>query len=414
MNRSILHVDGDAFFVGCELAHRPNLRGKPVVVGEDKGIACAMSYEAKALGITRAMPIFKIRKLCPQVIILPNNFRLYRLYSGRMVSIVRRFTSIVEAYSIDECFADLTGQDKVLGIPYEQIALNIKEALHAELGMTFSVGLSVNKVLAKVASKWQKPNGLKVIQKEDIFSCLLKVPIAKVWGIGRSTTQYCIGLGIHSAGDLFNKTEGYIAAHFSKPLLELWRELRGELVLAVHAGPHNTQKSFMSTSTFRPPVSDMSYLLRELSKHAEKVCRHARRDGVFARRASFFIKKQAMQVHRYHSVEIIFDYPVAVGESVVSEIRKRFSGIFEENELYRATGVTLFDVVPQAMLYEDLFSMNTHGTRMNNIESYIDTNIRSRYGSDSVQIGSSVKKKSGKSSYVRNSRSGIFILRKIS
>src|SRR6266704_1894990 len=111
--RAILHVDGDAFFASCEQSRDPKLRGKPVITGKERGIVSSMSYEAKARGVTRAMKLSEVRKLCPDAIILPSDYETYSLYSQRMYEIVRRYTPEIEEYSIDECFADLTGMRRV-------------------------------------------------------------------------------------------------------------------------------------------------------------------------------------------------------------------------------------------------------------------------------------------------------------
>jgi len=115
--RAILHVDGDAFFASCEVARNPALKGKPVVTGQERGIASALTYEAKALGVVRGMSIREIRKRYPSVVVLPSDYATYSLYSRRMYSIVRRYSPCVDEYSIDECFADLTCQDEVLELP---------------------------------------------------------------------------------------------------------------------------------------------------------------------------------------------------------------------------------------------------------------------------------------------------------
>ncbi len=124
--RAILHVDGDAFFAACEVASKPHLRGKPVVTGLERGIASAMTYEAKAMGVKRGMPIFEIRKICPKAIILPSDYETYGFFSIRMYEIVRRYTPEIEEYSIDECFADLTGFRRVCRMSYPQIAAVVK------------------------------------------------------------------------------------------------------------------------------------------------------------------------------------------------------------------------------------------------------------------------------------------------
>src|SRR5688572_18985214 len=185
--RAALHINGDAFFASCEQSRDPQLQGKPVVTGKERGIAASMSYEAKALGITRGMRLFEIKRLCPEAVILPSDYETYSLLSKRFFTIVRRYTPEVEEYSIDECFADLTGLRRPLRLSYEDMAGKLKHELDTELGFTFSVGLAPNKVLSKVASKWQKPSGLTVIPGRDIPRFLRVLPVNAVWGIGSNT-----------------------------------------------------------------------------------------------------------------------------------------------------------------------------------------------------------------------------------
>src|SRR5215813_13240299 len=166
--RAIVHIDADAFFASCEQAVNPTLKGKPVVTGKERGIASAVSYEAKARGVKRGMTIREIKALCPDAIHLPSDYETYSLFSQRMFAIVRRYTPEVEEYSIDECFCDLTGLRRPLRMSYRQMAERIKHELDTALGFTFSVGLAPNKVIAKIASKWQKPSGLTEIPGHSI------------------------------------------------------------------------------------------------------------------------------------------------------------------------------------------------------------------------------------------------------
>src|SRR3989344_488815 len=172
-------MDGDAFFVACEVAKNPKLRGLPVVTGEERGIASALSYEAKALGLKRGDPIFRIKKNYPTVLVLPGDYKSYAEYSRKMFDIVRRYADDVEEYSIDECFAELTGLDRPLYMTYLEIAERIKKEVNEELGLSVSIGLGPSKVLAKVASKWQKPNGLTEILKNTALAFLPPVTLPK-------------------------------------------------------------------------------------------------------------------------------------------------------------------------------------------------------------------------------------------
>jgi len=175
-------MDGDAFFVSCEVAKNPKLKGKPVVTGEERGIVSALSYEAKALGITRGMSIYKVKKDYPRVIVVPGDYKSYAKYSGMMFDIVRRYADDVEEYSIDECFADLTGLDKPLKMSYEEIGQRIKKEINDELGLSVSVGLASSKVLAKVASKYVKPNGFTIIEKNIINHSFVQKNIKEKFG----------------------------------------------------------------------------------------------------------------------------------------------------------------------------------------------------------------------------------------
>ncbi|MCX5843891.1 MAG: DNA polymerase IV, partial [Deltaproteobacteria bacterium] len=161
--RAILHIDGDAFFTSCEEAIHPKLKGKPIITGGERGIVACASYAAKRLGITRGIPLHQAKALCPNIVILPSDYETYSLFSRRMFTIIRRFTPQVEEYSIDEAFADITGMRRALHASYEAITSRIKKEIERELGITVSAGLSITKVLAKVASKHRKPDGFTVI-----------------------------------------------------------------------------------------------------------------------------------------------------------------------------------------------------------------------------------------------------------
>ena len=227
MKRAILHIDGDAFFASCEQARDPSLRGKPVICGKERGIAASMSYEAKDRGVTRAMPLFEIKKLCPDAVFLPSDYETYSLLSERLYSIVRRHTNEVEEYGIDECFIDLTGWDKPWGLDYRQIAEKIKLELDTELGFTFSCGLAETKTLAKVASKWKKPSGLTVIDSTNRLDFLDKWPVEKVWGIGPALTAFLAKYKITTTGQFARANEWWVKGARARPFYDTWCELNG-------------------------------------------------------------------------------------------------------------------------------------------------------------------------------------------
>jgi DNA polymerase-4/DNA polymerase V len=219
-----------------------------------------MSYEAKARGVTRGMMLSDIRKVCPDAIILPSDYETYSLFSKRMYNIVRRYTSEVEEYSIDECFADITGLRRPLHMSYEQIAEAIKHDLDTELGMTFSIGLGPNKLLAKVGSKWKKPSGLTVIPAYRAQEFLGKLNVGKIWGIGPQTTAFLGKFGVVTALDFALKQKEWVITNMSKPYQEIWHELRGEFVYPLNRLEKHDYQRISKTKTFTPPSKDRTIL----------------------------------------------------------------------------------------------------------------------------------------------------------
>ena len=212
-----LHADGDSFFVACELTCRPDLVGLPVVVGGDAGIAVAMSAEAKKLGVTRGMPTFQIKKIYPEVVILPHNFALYREISHKAYEIILSYLDDVEIYSIDECFAKVKHSDIVYFGGAQKLAEEIKNEIKQTLGVTYSFGIGRTKGLAKQASKLQKPNGLVLLlSKEDEIEALKKTSINDIWGIGRKTIPRLQNRGIATAYDFIQYSDDEIQKYFSE------------------------------------------------------------------------------------------------------------------------------------------------------------------------------------------------------
>jgi DNA polymerase-4/DNA polymerase V len=271
-SRAIVHIDGDAFFASCEQSRRPKLQGRPVVTGKERGIAASMSYEAKARGVTRGMRIADIRKVCPEAVILPSDYETYSLLSKRFFAIVRRYTPDVEEYSIDGCFADLTGLRRPLRMSYLKIAERIKRELDAELGFTFSVGLAPNKVVAKIASKWQKPSGLTAIPGRELHRFLAQLPVEKVWGIGPNTTAFLNKHGILTALEFAERQEPWVKKHLSKPFLQIWQELNGQYVFELALGEHETYYTIQKVKTFTPASSDRALVFAQLAKNIENAC----------------------------------------------------------------------------------------------------------------------------------------------
>lgn len=383
---AILHVDGDAFFAGCEVAQNPALQGKPVVVGEEKGIATAVTYEAKALGVTRGMTVWQIRKLYPQVIVLPSHFEIYGTYSMRMNAIVRRYTSEVEEYSIDECFADITGLHTKFGCSYEGIARMIKNDLESDLGMTFSVGVGPTKVIAKVASKWKKPNGFTIIPAEKIHEFLRDIPVGAVWGIGPNTSAYLQKFGIKTALQFAERDKSWVMEVLSKPYQELWHELRGQAVYQVK-NRTDDQKSVMKTRTFRPPSTDKYFVFSQISKNVERVCNKLRRENLFAREVSGFLKTQEFS---YKGFQIRLPHALATPETILKHIKPHFERVWQNNASYRATGIIARSLCRESSVQQDLFGSVEKNKSVTTLYNSIDRLAHKYKDNHLVFLGSSM------------------------
>ncbi len=192
----ILHVDMDAFFTSVEQADDPALRGKPVVIGQSlRGVAAAASYEARKFGVRSAMPIVQAKKLCPQAVFLPGRMSRYKEVSGMVMDVIRGLCPVVEQASVDEAYADLTGTRRLLGPP-EEVGRRLKADILARTGLTCSIGIAPNKFLAKIASDWNKPDGLTVIRPQDVPAFLETLPLAKIPGVGARLQEELRRMGV--------------------------------------------------------------------------------------------------------------------------------------------------------------------------------------------------------------------------
>ena len=384
--RAILHIDADSFFASCEQALNPALKGKPLITGKERGIASAVSIEAKKLGVKRGMSIYEIRKLCPNIIYVPSDYETYSLFSKRMFDVVRRYTSAVEEYSIDECFAELTGLRRPLHMSYEEMASTIQQELAHDLGITFSVGLAPTKVVAKVASKKRKPAGLVAVPGRDLHTFLRDVPVGDVWGIGPQTEALLRRFGVTTALEFARKDGEWVRNTLTKPHVEIWHELRGDSVLPVATGGRDDYQSISKTKTFTPPSTDRNLILAQLSKNTENACIKARRHKLAGKRLIVLLRTQE---YRHAACEISLSRKTANPATLVSLINTHLDAIYKRGVLYRATGVTLADLERDDPDQLDLFGGHVVTERFRKIFDAVDILDRT-YGKHSVFLGTSL------------------------
>lgn len=383
--RAIAHIDGDAFFTSCEEAIHPELRGKPLITGGERGIVACASYPAKKMGVKRGVPLHEARKICPGLIILPSDYETYSLFSRRMFNIMRRFTPDVEEYSIDEAFTDITGMRRALHSSYEEIALRMQKEIERELGITVSVGLSITKVLAKIASKYRKPTGMTVIRGRDIAGYLRNLPVEKVWGIGPATTNYLAKMNIHHALEFASLPEKTVLQKFTKPGVEIWQELRGQSVYPVTAEDKSSYASISKTKTFAPPTNNAEYLFAHLMRNMESACIKARRYGLAPCKIAIFLKKNNFD---FQGSETMLSRPCACPLEFSGIIRNLFVSCFRPEEIYRATGVILLDLKPDTGTQYSLFDDPVQAEKIKELYAVADE-LGEKFGKHTLHLGAS-------------------------
>ena len=349
----ILHLDGDAFFASVVQAINPLLRDKPVVTGKERGIATAISYQAKKCGIRRGMTNQQMKKLCPDLVLIESDYETYSLFSQKMFDILKSFTPLVEEYSIDEAFADIKGLRRPLNKDYKEIGQAIKDKVESSLGITVSVGISLNKSLAKLASNSQKPSGLTVLKGSEIESFLSKIPVNDIWGVGENTTAYLNKLGIKTALEFALKEENFVLRNFSKPFWEIWRELRGQMVYDLNYYGKNEYKSITRSQTFYPPTNDKNFLLSKIFSHVEEAFSKLRHLDYSTGKIIIFLKTQQFC---YQTTEVELQEKTSLPMLIREEIKQAFEKIYKKNILYRTAGCTLANFENNQMVQTGLFN----------------------------------------------------------
>jgi len=236
----------DCFYAAVEMRERPELAGQPIAVGggSRRGVVTTCNYEARAYGVRSAMPGFKARELCPHMVFLPVRFDLYRAESAKIRGILRSYTDLVEPLSLDEAYLDVTATERYAW----DIAKEIRARIFAETGLTASAGIAANKMLAKIASDWRKPNGQFAITPPDVEAFMRDLPVKKLWGVGPKSADRFASLGIHTCGDLQTIPLPEMATRMGRWGEELYSLCRG--IDDRRVEPNRIRKSISNERTY--------------------------------------------------------------------------------------------------------------------------------------------------------------------
>lgn len=287
--RKIIHVDMDAFYASVEQMDNPELRGKPIAVGgsENRGVVAAASYEARKFGIRSAISGVMAKKNCPELIFVQPRFDRYKEISNKIQKIFYEYTDLVEPLSLDEAYLDVTVNKK--GNPSATLlAVEIRQRIFNEVGLTASAGISMNKFVAKIASDFNKPNGQKTVNPEDVVSFLEVLPIRKFHGVGKVTTEKMYQLGIFTGLELKSKTLEFLEKHFGKS---------GNFYYNVVRGIHNSEvksnritKSVAAERTFDVNLSSEIFMIEKLEIIADVLEKRLKRHNVAGKTITLKIK----------------------------------------------------------------------------------------------------------------------------
>lgn len=270
--RKIIHVDMDAFFASVEQMDDPELKGKPVAVGgsRERGVVAAASYEARKFGVRSAMPSSRAYKLCPDIIFVKPRFERYKEISDQIRDIFHQYTDLVEPLSLDEAFLDVSENFK--GIPSATlIAKAIKKEIKEKVGLTASAGISINKFLAKIASDYNKPDGITLIGPEKVHEFLMQLPVKDFFGVGKVTAKKMDDLGIFRGADLIQWSKEGLQLKFGKAGIYYFEMVRGNDQRPVN--PHRIRKSLGAERTFNEDLVEIEDMKLALRKIIEEVVR---------------------------------------------------------------------------------------------------------------------------------------------
>lgn len=287
--RKIIHVDMDAFYASVEQLDYPELKGKPIAVGGGgkRGVVSAASYEARKFGVRSAMSGLQAHRLCPELIFVKPRFDRYHEISTKIKAIFYDYTNKVEPLSLDEAYLDVTENKK--GHPSATlIAKEIRARIFNEIGLTASAGISINKFIAKVASDYNKPNGQKTVNPEEVLTFLEQLDIRKFYGVGKVTAEKMYQKGIFTGADLKAKSLDYLETHFGKSGRYYYHVVRG--IHNSEVKSHRIRKSLAAERTFSENLSSEIFMLEKLDHIAQQVARRLTKNKVAGKTVTLKIK----------------------------------------------------------------------------------------------------------------------------
>ncbi|TDT51343.1 DNA polymerase IV [Fonticella tunisiensis] len=386
MRRLVFLVDMNAFYIACEMARNPKLKGRPAAVAGDpknrSGIILSPNYDARKYGIKTTMLVHEAAKLCPDIVFVQPDHSYYNSMSRKVMNILSRYSPVIQQNSIDEAWLDLTGCEALFGKPVE-IAEKIMSDIQNELDLWCSIGISENKFLAKMASEMKKPLGITELWRSDIKEKMWPLKVGDMYGVGRQTERKLNNLSIYTIGDLAKCHIGILIKEFGKYGEELHRLANGIDNSPVEENPHHDNRSISRSTTLPKDTIDMEYLKTILLELSEEVGLEARRQDYKGKTVYIIIKYSDFQtITRQKSVAPTY-LTREIYETGVKLLRDNWNG----TRPIRLIGIGIGGLEEDGMKQISLFDMagdRSSIKKEEKLERALDT-IKEKYGFDSIK-----------------------------
>lgn len=389
--RWVLHVDLDAFFASVEEILNPTLRGLPLIVGgrpEERGVVSSANYAARKFGVRSAMPTAQALRLCPQAIVLPARHGVYGRYSRQVMNMLHEYTPLVEQVSIDEAFMDITGCEPHWGPPLE-MAAGIQKRIQDELGLSASIGIAGNKLVAKVASDYGKPHGLILVPQGEEAAFLAPLEVERLWGVGKVTAKRLHAVGIHTIGDLAGLSQEQLEALFGSQGIELWYRAHG--IDHRPAEPTEEIKSVSHEETFAHDIRDPKELQSTLLRLSEQVGARLRQLGWQARTISLKLRYEDFTTI---TRQVTLDEPTDIDAEIYELARVLWEKAWQRSRPVRLLGVGVHNLVRggrQLSLFGET-SDELQREKLRRLNQAVDR-IRGRYGGHALERASLMQRR---------------------
>jgi DNA polymerase-4 len=386
MQRVVMHVDLDAFYASVEQLRRPELRGRPVIVGGagvpgERGVVAAASYEARPFGVRSAMPLVRARRLCPQAIFVPCDFKAYREASQAVFAILDHYSPIIEPIALDEAYLDCTGQEALMGPP-EKVAVRLRDEVKDKCGLDISIGVASSKLVAKVASELRKPRGLVVVAPGEEAGFLAPLPLAKLPGCGPATVSRLERIGVQTIGDLAALPDPLLGELFGKYGRMLGQHARGlDVSPVIRPGD---PKSISREVTFDHDQVNMTKVRETALGLLQDVGHSLRAHGLSARTITLKIRYQPFDTQ---SRQATLPLPTDRDDELAAALRALFDTQVDQRRPIRLIGAGVSNLEAQAA---QLSLLEDRSSRRGQLDERLD-GLRERYGDHVIARGMAVR-----------------------